>query len=260
MVSANVHNAPVTSLCLIPTANQNDSKHTIASSSHDLTAAISNLELNSDGTPSTASVLATLHLHTAPVSSVASDSSGNHLLTSSWDGLIGLWNTDIPSTDEVPEPDNSGRERRKRRKIANDSNPRRKAPINVLKSHTSRVSRVVFGEKPGVAYSCGFDSTVRLWDTELGVSTQTIVRVFLALSLSATKYPIITVCRRKAFPRSRSIPGWAPWFSNINRPNNDTLRFSLERASDSRPFFLPSRHTLLRFPQYEWKSSRYGRL
>jgi ribosome biogenesis protein YTM1 len=100
-------------------------------------------------------------------------------LTSSWDGLIGLWSTDIPSTDEVSEPKSSDRERKKRRKVEDETKPRRKAPINVLKSHTGRVSKVVFGEQQGssVAYSCGFDSTVRVWDTEMGVSTHTIVRV-----------------------------------------------------------------------------------
>ena len=56
---------------------------------------------------------------------------------------------------------------------------------SVLKSHMARVSKVLFaptgntstdndGEKEK-SYSCGFDSTVRFWDTEYGVCEHTIV-------------------------------------------------------------------------------------
>ena len=176
--SLNVHNAPVTCLSLIPSQIHDESSTcTIATSSQDLTAAISRLRLSSNETEN----LATLHLHTAPVSSVAVNSSGSHLLTSSWDGLIGLWDAIIPSADEAPGPEGHVRERKKRRKIEDDSKPRRKVPINVLKSHTSRVSKVVFSQQKGTdtAYSCGFDSTIRVWDTEMGVSTQTIVSILI---------------------------------------------------------------------------------
>lgn len=162
---------------MVPSSEDTDSTYTIATSSHDLTAAITKMTFGAD-TPlsSTTKVLATLHLHTAPVSSISSNLSGTHLLTSSWDGLIGLWDTSIPSTDEVgTDLENNETERKKRRKVdAADSKPRRKAPINVLKSHTARVPKAVFGTGR-TAYSCGFDSTVRTWDTELGVSTDTIV-------------------------------------------------------------------------------------
>ncbi|KXN88964.1 Ribosome biogenesis protein YTM1 [Leucoagaricus sp. SymC.cos] len=187
--SAEVHQAPATCLSLIPSTTNEDSTYIIASSSHDLTAAISRLNLRVDGNTSETRVLTTLHLHTAPVSSVSSNLSGTHLLTSSWDGLIGLWTTDIPSMDEVPEPEGVGRERKKRRKVADDSKPYRKAPVSVLKSHTNRVSKVVFGQGPSTpaAYSCGFDSTVRVWDTEMGISTHTITaaeKPFLDLAVS----------------------------------------------------------------------------
>ena len=129
---------------------------------------------NNNTTPSTSKPLASLHLHTAPVSSISSNSTGTHLLTSSWDGLIGLWDTSIPSSDEIQEPELTERDRKKRRKLQDSDNkkPRRKAPLSVLKSHTARVSKVLFapsgtdnnnGEKKK-AYSCGFDSTVRFWD------------------------------------------------------------------------------------------------
>ena len=115
----------------------------------------------------------------------------SHLLTSSWDGLIGLWDTSIPSSDEVQEPvlNVLGRYRKKKEKTRRFS---WKAPSPVLKSHTARVSKVLFaptgnsstddnGEKKK-AYSCGFDLTVGFWDTEYGVCNHTIV-IYLVLSL-----------------------------------------------------------------------------
>lgn len=185
-VSSHVHNAPVTGLSVIPLQTYDESSsYTIATSSQDLTAVIHRLRLSSDETSSRTQSLATLHLHTAPLSSIAANSSGSHLLTSSWDGLIGLWDMVIPPTDEVPEPESYMREKKKRRKIQDDPRPCRKAPTSVLKSHTSRVSKVVFGQQKGtnIAYSCGFDSTVRVWDTEMGVATQTIVSLLNPITL-----------------------------------------------------------------------------
>lgn len=164
-----MHSAPITSICIVPTPNS--SSHTFASASHDLTGQLT--EITIDGTTK-ATPLASLHLHTAPLASIAASATGSHLLTASWDSLIGLWDTTIPATDEVAEP-NTERDRKKRRKVDGSARAKRKAPVSVLKSHTGRVSKAVFGDA-GRAFSCGFDSTVRIWDTEHGVCTQTIVR------------------------------------------------------------------------------------
>ncbi|KAJ3516179.1 hypothetical protein NLJ89_g1287 [Agrocybe chaxingu] len=174
MSSIIAHAAPITSICIISSENQ--STYTVASSSQDLTAAITQVTLSqSPSTPSTSKVLASLHLHTSTVSSVSSSPSGTHLITASWDGLIGVWDTKVPSSDEVPEPTPNERDRKKRRRVEDGPKPCRKAPLNVMKSHTARVSKAIFGvgqEKK--AYSCSFDSTVRTWDTEYGVCEHTI--------------------------------------------------------------------------------------
>ncbi|KAF5328371.1 hypothetical protein D9619_013242 [Psilocybe cf. subviscida] len=164
------HTAPITSLSIV---SHEASTYTVATSSQDLTAQLMQIDLTSS---SPAQVLTSLHLHTAPVASVSSNSAGTHLLTVSWDGLIGLWDTTVPTEDEVPEPVLNERDRKKRRKIeaGSTSKPRRKAPLMVLKSHTARVSKALFAHDAGKAYSCGFDSTVRTWDTEHGVCENTI--------------------------------------------------------------------------------------
>lgn len=175
------HPAPVTSICVVPQpdSDRDAGTYVLASASHDLTARLTQFSLTPapDQQHTQPKSLATLHLHTAPLSSVSASASGAHLLTSSWDGLIGLWDTSVPSADEVPRE--LGRERNKKRKVDNtEGGPKRKAPLSVLKSHTARVSKVVFGKGQGkTAFSCGLDSTVRTWDIENGVCTSTIVSV-----------------------------------------------------------------------------------
>ncbi|KAF9483286.1 ribosome biogenesis protein YTM1 [Pholiota conissans] len=162
------HTAPITSLSVI---SVDDSTFTVATSSQDLTAQITQITL---GASPSSKMLTSLHLHTAPVSSVSSNLAGTNLLTSSWDGLIGFWDTSIPSSDEVPEPVLNERDRKKRRKIEASAKPMRKAPLLVLKSHSARVSKVRFARDETKAVSCGFDSTVRMWNTEYGVCEHTI--------------------------------------------------------------------------------------
>lgn len=187
VLSAPIHNAPITSFSILPSETTADmdgnSTYTVVTSSQDLTSNISQVTLPTVGSSSSSKVLASLHLHTAPVSSISADAKGKQLLTSSWDGLIGLWDTTIPSSDEVPEPEITGGERKKRRKVQKDeSKPKRKAPVNVLKSHVGRVSKVTWTSS-STALSSGFDSTVRTWDVENGVCTRTIVCHLLSFHL-----------------------------------------------------------------------------
>lgn len=184
--TASTHSAPIASLCLVPTPST-PSTHLIATASHDLTARLMFLTLSSDDTDAMRTeTLASLHLHTAPVASVQANATGTHLLTASWDTLIGVWDTSIPGADEVPAEDG---ERKKRRRVEEDApRARRKAPLAVLKSHTARVSKAVFAAGAGAqAYSCGIDSTVRVWDVENGVCTDTITasaKPFLDLAIT----------------------------------------------------------------------------
>ncbi|KAJ7684833.1 WD40-repeat-containing domain protein, partial [Mycena polygramma] len=181
--SSSVHAAPITSFCIVPSTVEDS--NLIATASHDLTAQLTEIYL--DSTQKTRP-LASLHLHTAPLSAISSNSAGSQVLTASWDGLVGLWDTSVPDVDEVPEPATG--DRKKRRRIEGVK-AKRKAPLMVLKSHTARVSGVVFNDEQ-TAYSCGFDSTVRAWDLEHGVCSHTITsseRPFLSLSVAPSYAP-----------------------------------------------------------------------
>ena len=235
--TVSAHTAPVSSIAVV--SSDSPDSHLIASASHDLTALLTRVDLSSIAGPSKAQTFASLRLHTAPLFSVVANASGSHILTSSWDGLIGLWDTSIPATDEVPADETAGGDRKKRRKVAAGDGeaprPKRKAPAAVLRSHTARVSRAVFGRDGGAyAYSCGFDSTVRTWDVENGVCTATIVRYFRLHSIFVrthahsdppTDRVVKTVPRPRALPRrhdgarsvdrSHSVPVRPPQFNFV---------------------------------------------
>lgn len=173
--SGSVHDAPVTSLSLDPTSEGENLM--IATASHDMTGHLVRVSFDANTGNRTSSTLASLHLHTSPLSSIAYSRSGERLLTASWDTLIGLWESRIPEEDEIDIVE-AQTDRRKRRKVGGrGGEPRlkRKAPSSVLKSHTARVSKAVFSSTGGTAFSCGFDSTVRSWDVENAVCTNTIV-------------------------------------------------------------------------------------
>ena len=175
--AGNVHDAPVTSLSLDPTSIPEGKSLMIATASHDLTGRLVRVTIDSDAGEPTSSTLASLHLHTLPLSTIAYSPSGEHLLTASWDTFIGLWESRIPEEDEIDVVEVQT-DRRKRRKVGgrdSELRPKKKAPSSVLKSHTARVSEAVFSSTGKAAFSCGFDSTVRSWDVEHGVCTNTIV-------------------------------------------------------------------------------------
>lgn len=173
--TAPLHAAPMTSFAIVPSLPaSSDEDLLVVTASHDRTAQMSRILLG--GTPTTTSTpLATLHLHEAPIADVAPIRDGKHILTAGWDGLIGLWSTNIPETDEVPLDAVAGPERKKRRKVQDGDSVKTKAPSMVLRSHTARVSAVKSSDG-GDAVSCGFDSTIRTWDVERGLCAHTIVR------------------------------------------------------------------------------------
>ncbi|KAF9007920.1 ribosome biogenesis protein YTM1 [Cyathus striatus] len=219
------HNVPITSFTILPSTSSEIL--TVATASHDLTVQLTELTLpETPGAQASAKPLSSLHLHTAPVSSVAASPAGTHLLTSSWDSLIGLWDTTIPEDDEVPSVLTDGEGRKKRRKVQEDGRGTRKAPINVLKGHTARVSAVTFGGEGDVeqkAVSCGFDSTVRLWDLELGICERTISaseKPFLSLTTLNPTTALVTSTDRTLSLIDLRTP------SSINSISSITASFS----------------------------------
>ncbi|KAG8958022.1 ribosome biogenesis protein ytm1 [Tulasnella sp. 419] len=202
------HSGPVSSVCVIPSAADSmESRQLIGSASYDTTARIVSIpDTESDSTDSTPITLASLHLHTSAISSIASNSTGTVLLTSGWDHLIGVWTTDIPEEDEASENTTLLElDRKKRRKVSRkdesgivQQTPKRKAPQGVLKSHTSRISSVAFSplaNQINLAYSCGWDFSMRSWDVEAGVCTSTRVvaeKAMLDLTITADGRTIVT--------------------------------------------------------------------
>ena len=89
-----------------------DQYHLIASASFNHTLHLTRLSSFTDPTWST---LATLHLHTAPVSSVSASSSGEHLISAGWDNLVGIWTSEVPEKDEGTDVEEvTGRKKRRK--------------------------------------------------------------------------------------------------------------------------------------------------
>lgn len=172
-----IHNAPITSVCAVPSNGSTieDTPSLFATASHDLTARLTRITLKTDDTPAATRTLASLHLHTAPLTSIVANGTGTRLLSASWDSLLGVWDTIVPGLDEVPADPTPARQKKRRRLAANgDVNVRRKAPLAVLRSHTARVSRALFTAGGAQAVSAGFDASVRVWDIENEVCTHTV--------------------------------------------------------------------------------------
>ncbi|KAF8320314.1 WD40 repeat-like protein [Clavulina sp. PMI_390] len=195
------HTGPVSSVCWIGASDgaSTEGSHLIASSSYDTTARITSLS------ESTATALASLHLHSAAVSSVVSNASGTHLLTAGADKLVGLWSTSIPADHEVSASQFATAEpQRKRRKVATSTSEetidpaKRKAPASVLKSHTAKVSKALFTpQDDGKAYSVGWDCALRSWDLEVGLCTNTTTsseRVMLDMAISPDSRSAFIAC------------------------------------------------------------------
>ncbi|KAG8686288.1 ribosome biogenesis protein ytm1, partial [Ceratobasidium sp. 395] len=150
---------PVTSACWVSpnSAETFEGGQLVASASFDHTVHFTRLSAPTNPEWST---LATLHLHTAPVSSVTASSSGHHLISAGWDGLLGVWTTNVPDRDEIQDAEEMMP--KKRRKVEKGSaGALKKAPAVVLRSHMARVSKAIFDPLMGSnkAYSCGWDST-----------------------------------------------------------------------------------------------------
>ncbi|KAG8912666.1 ribosome biogenesis protein ytm1 [Tulasnella sp. 417] len=204
------HSGPISSICLIPPASaptSSGSEVLVASASYDTTARIVSVPLSlpnpDDMDPPYPKPLASLCLHTSAVSSIAANASGRNLLTGGWDTFVGVWSTEIPEADEVDEVvyPTFDADRKKRRKVSKkDPNGSvRKAPQTVLKSHTNRVSSVRWSPldkvEANVAYSCGWDFTVRCWDVEAGVCTSTLTaaeKAMLDLAITSNGKMIAT--------------------------------------------------------------------
>lgn len=151
--------------------------------------------LNPDVPAPLPSTLYTLNLHTAPISSVrsralplsgATATASPHLLTAGWDGVVGVWDL-TPGVNEG-EPTEEGAPKRKRRKQA-PGTVIAKSPVSVLLGHTGKVSRAIFDRTDAaVAYSAGWDHTVRQWDLSVAAeaTAKTSDKVLLALTQMAS--------------------------------------------------------------------------
>jgi ribosome biogenesis protein YTM1 len=124
------HTGPVTSVCWIPSRFTSELGHSILSGSHDGTARITPVaDLDSESSAGSLHSTASLRLHMSPLSSVAANGKGSHVLTAGWDGLLGVFTTDIPEKDEVLDDEDEPSTSRKKRRKVESSEPQAKRKV-----------------------------------------------------------------------------------------------------------------------------------
>jgi ribosome biogenesis protein YTM1 len=151
--------------------------------------------------------------------SPSSSSVAPHLLTAGWDGLIGVWDLGKGVNEEEPlggDNNNMERSKKKRRKSTSSENVKNKVsyfhnprstfvtplsrkvkrlsklttfttscvllktPMSVLRGHTNKVSRALFDRNDSsIAYSAGWDHSVRVWDLQHGIEKENKVSFIL---------------------------------------------------------------------------------
>lgn len=140
--------------------------------------------LDLETTPTPQEIM-TLHLHTGPISSIAPSRNFEHVLTSSWDGLLGVFSLPTESNpleeshDISAEPKSylPGQNSKKKRKLAgasgdNQSGGWRKQPDMVMRGHTARIGGAIWDkEDRNRVWSAAWDGTVRGWEADLGYNS-----------------------------------------------------------------------------------------
>lgn len=135
---------------------------------------------------STITPLAELLAHKSTITHLAVDPRSTHILSASTDSTIGLWTT-TPTTTLPPAPASllPPKPTKKRKTASTTPTVPRYGPLAQLTGHTGPASAVEFdAADTTVAYSVGWDHTIRTWDlaTHRLVDTRT------------TQHPIASMC------------------------------------------------------------------
>ena len=166
--------APVSSAVLVqPTI--------IASGGHECAGRLTRL------TDSGVETYASLVLHTAPISNVCATTPGDRIVTSSWDGLLGVWDAAVLDADQVPSNVVEERERGKKRRRVDggariDDRPKRSRCSKATPAASPKPSL----HPPANSTAHPHDSNIRSCDVDAGVYTRTISsseKPFTALAL-----------------------------------------------------------------------------
>lgn len=136
-----------------------------------------------------ASEIMTCHLHTGPISSIAASRDYSRVLTSSWDGQLGVFALPTASRpleeshDVAAEPTSYlPGQNKKRRKTAQGAEEAggggwRKQPEMVMRGHDGRIGGAIWDQSDSArVWSAGWDGSVRGWDAESGYQAELKVR------------------------------------------------------------------------------------
>eukprot|EP00250_Pteridium_aquilinum_P009214 c18520_g1_i1 orf=182-1486(+) len=108
--------------------------------------------------------------HTSSVQCVASNRSGNAVCSGSWDCSLKLWNI----SEEENRESNSIHSKKRKLGEAAEAQEIEVGPTVTLEGHTQCVSAVSWGERDSIV-SASWDQSIRSWDVETSINTETLV-------------------------------------------------------------------------------------
>lgn len=151
--------------------------------------------------------------HSSSVECVASNLSGNVVCSGSWDCSLKLWRIpeDLSMEDNVVY--------NKKRKLDESSKSAEAqeievGPTSTLEGHTQCVSAVVWGERDAIV-SASWDQSIRSWDAETSINTETLVGAKALHCLSLGGENMVLFAAAGADPVLRI---WDPRMPGTNTP------------------------------------------
>eukprot|EP00798_Chlamydomonas_sp_ICE-L_P019457 gene19457-26119_t len=145
----------------------------IASAGKDQTLKLWKLSDAEGATPTADCIASYSDGHTDAVQGLAVSPSGSSLVSCGWDGKIVLWRTGTEVMEAAAEAAESGAKPKKRKGADAASAPAvSEAPLRTLEGHLHCVSSVSYPTDAAI-YSGGWDHSVRRWDVETGIYTDT---------------------------------------------------------------------------------------
>uniref|UniRef100_A0A0N5CPW8 Ribosome biogenesis protein WDR12 homolog n=1 Tax=Thelazia callipaeda TaxID=103827 RepID=A0A0N5CPW8_THECL len=183
LASSTLHEEAVKCMAILPDQIGNR----IVTGGHDQVLILSDIEINDSKYDIKPSCI--LRGHERSVESVAVNIDSTRLVSSGFDKMLKVWNTDKDDTSTVFEKQDSLKVKKKKVDVIT------KIPMVTLAGHKDAVVSIVWSPNSAKeVLTASWDHTISIWDLELAgqLSTLTAKKAFTSMSVSSTSSMLIT--------------------------------------------------------------------